>query len=65
MYGFTATLTGTTFEQALARTLAALKAGGFGVLTVLVRLASHRPGLASSTAMVARARAASGRACCD
>jgi uncharacterized protein (DUF302 family) len=33
MYGFTTTLTGTTFEQALARTLAALKAEGFGVLS--------------------------------
>jgi len=33
MYGFTTTLTGTTFEQALARTIAALKAEGFGVLS--------------------------------
>jgi uncharacterized protein (DUF302 family) len=33
MYGFTTTLTKTTFEQALARTLAALKAEGFGVLS--------------------------------
>lgn len=33
MYGFTTTLTGTSFEQALARTLAALKAEGFGVLS--------------------------------
>jgi uncharacterized protein (DUF302 family) len=33
MYGFTTTLTGTTFEQALTRTLAALKAEGFGVLS--------------------------------
>ena len=33
MYGFTTTLTDTTFDQALARTLAALKAEGFGVLS--------------------------------
>lgn len=33
MYGFTTILTGTTFDQALARTLAALKAEGFGVLS--------------------------------
>jgi uncharacterized protein (DUF302 family) len=33
MYGFTTTLTGTSFEQALARTIAALKAEGFGVLS--------------------------------
>jgi len=33
MYGFSTTLTGTTFEQALAKTLAALKAEGFGVLS--------------------------------
>jgi uncharacterized protein (DUF302 family) len=33
MYGFTTTLTGTTFDQALAKTLAALKAEGFGVLS--------------------------------
>ena len=33
MYGFTTTLRGTTFEQALAKTLAALKAEGFGVLS--------------------------------
>lgn len=33
MYGFTTTLTGTTFDQALARTIAALKAEGFGVLS--------------------------------
>jgi uncharacterized protein (DUF302 family) len=33
MYGFTTTLTGTTFEQALAKTTAALKAEGFGVLS--------------------------------
>ena len=33
MYGFTTTLTGTTFDQALAKTLTALKAEGFGVLS--------------------------------
>jgi uncharacterized protein (DUF302 family) len=33
MYGFTTTLTGATFDQALAKTLAALKAEGFGVLS--------------------------------
>lgn len=33
MYGFTTTLLATTFEQALARTIAALKAEGFGVLS--------------------------------
>lgn len=33
MYGFTTTLTGITFDQALAKTLAALKAEGFGVLS--------------------------------
>lgn len=33
MYGFTTTLTGITFEQALAKTLAALKDEGFGVLS--------------------------------
>lgn len=33
MYGFTTTLTGTTFEQALDKTIAALKAEGFGVLS--------------------------------
>ena len=33
MYGFTTTLTGTTFDQALGKTLAALKAEGFGVLS--------------------------------
>jgi uncharacterized protein (DUF302 family) len=33
MYGFTTTLTGTTFDQALAKTIAALKAEGFGVLS--------------------------------
>ena len=36
MYGFTTTLTGTTFDQALAKTLAALKAEGFGVLSTAV-----------------------------
>ena len=33
MYGFTTTLSATTFEQALAKTLAALKSEGFGVLS--------------------------------
>jgi uncharacterized protein (DUF302 family) len=33
MYGFTTTLTDTTFEQALEKTIAALKAEGFGVLS--------------------------------
>ena len=33
MYGFTTTITGTTFEQALAKTIAALKTEGFGVLS--------------------------------
>ena len=33
MYGFTTTLTDTTFDQALAKTIAALKAEGFGVLS--------------------------------
>jgi uncharacterized protein (DUF302 family) len=33
MYGFTTTLTGLTFEQALEKTTAALKAEGFGVLS--------------------------------
>jgi len=33
MFGFTTTLTGTSFNEALALTLAALKAEGFGVLS--------------------------------
>ncbi|MEP6721779.1 MAG: DUF302 domain-containing protein [Variovorax sp.] len=33
MYGFTTTLTGTTFDEALSRTIAALKSEGFGVLS--------------------------------
>ena len=33
MYGFTTTLTDTLFEQALTKTVAALKAEGFGVLS--------------------------------
>ncbi len=33
MYGFTTTLTGASFEQTLARTIAALKAEGFGILS--------------------------------
>ncbi len=33
MYGFTTTLTGTSFDQALAKTIAALKAEGFGILS--------------------------------
>jgi uncharacterized protein (DUF302 family) len=33
MYGFTTTLVGHSFDQALAKTLAALKAEGFGVLS--------------------------------
>ena len=33
MYGFTTTLTGTTFDDALAKTVAALKVEGFGVLS--------------------------------
>ncbi len=33
MYGFTTTLTGVTFDQAITRTVAALKAEGFGVLS--------------------------------
>ena len=33
MYGFTTTLTGTSFEQALVKIIAALKTEGFGVLS--------------------------------
>ena len=33
MYGFTTTLTGSSFDQALAKTIAALKTEGFGVLS--------------------------------
>ena len=33
MYGFTTTLTGVSFEQALSRTIEALKNEGFGVLS--------------------------------
>lgn len=33
MYGFTTTLTDTSFDQALARTIEALKVEGFGVLS--------------------------------
>jgi len=33
MYGFTTTLSGTSFDQALSQTIAALKAEGFGVLS--------------------------------
>lgn len=33
MYGFTTTLTGVSFDQALAKTIDALKAEGFGVLS--------------------------------
>lgn len=33
MYGFTTTLSGTTFDQALSKTIAALKSEGFGVLS--------------------------------
>ena len=33
MYGFTTTLAGVTFEQAIAKTTAALKAEGFGILS--------------------------------
>ena len=42
MYGFTTTLTGTTFDQALTKALAALKAEGFGVLSEIdVQKAMH------------------------
>ena len=33
MYGFTTTLTGITFDQAIDKTTAALKSEGFGVLS--------------------------------
>jgi uncharacterized protein (DUF302 family) len=33
MYGFTTTLIGTSFDQALSKTIAALKVEGFGVLS--------------------------------
>lgn len=33
MYGFTSTLVGTSFDQALSKTVAALKTEGFGVLS--------------------------------
>ncbi len=33
MYGFTTTLTGASFDDALARTIAALQAEGFGILS--------------------------------
>jgi uncharacterized protein (DUF302 family) len=33
MYGFTTTLTGLSFDEAIARTTAALKAEGFGILS--------------------------------
>lgn len=33
MYGFTTTLTGASFDEALDKTIAALKAEGFGVLS--------------------------------
>lgn len=33
MYGFTTTLSGTTFDDALAKTVAALKVEGFGILS--------------------------------
>jgi len=33
MYGFTTTLTGVTFDQAIVRTLEALKIEGFGILS--------------------------------
>ncbi len=33
MYGFTTTLVGSSFDEALSKTIAALKAEGFGVLS--------------------------------
>jgi uncharacterized protein (DUF302 family) len=33
MYGFTTSLTGTSFDQVLTKTIAALKAEGFGILS--------------------------------
>ena len=33
MYGFTTTLTGASFDQVIAKTIAALKAEGFGILS--------------------------------
>jgi uncharacterized protein (DUF302 family) len=33
MYGFTTSLTGTPFDQVIAKTIAALKAEGFGILS--------------------------------
>jgi len=33
MYGFATTITGASFNQLLANTIAALKAGGFGILS--------------------------------
>ena len=36
MYGFTTTLTDASLDQALARTIEALKAEGFGVLSDIV-----------------------------
>ncbi len=33
MYGFTTTITGASFDQVLAKTIAALKAEGFGILS--------------------------------
>jgi uncharacterized protein (DUF302 family) len=43
MYGFTTTLSDTTFDQALTKTLAALSAEGFGVLSDIdVQHAMHQ-----------------------
>jgi uncharacterized protein (DUF302 family) len=33
MYGFTTTLTGLSFDEAIVKTTAALKAEGFGILS--------------------------------